>query len=524
MSSSLKVKKKGEGFYAIQDRKEKKEMIFQIEMNNKSEIKFEIQNNFVPSEHFENVFKLDFLQGLIGYEKETIQSIYKDLCKWIGAGAIYYEIMTIKGTLKKNMILYVNKKKKFILKQGYYSQNLILFHQKIPQINLVVIGEVGVGKASLVQSIYEIFQRDLRLKNYIYRFRYQIRPFGVRNISNVTIIEKKIEDVSDFDFSNFHVAWVVYDTTNRISFDRTQFWCEKLKNRQIQTALIGSKIDLVNERQVTEASGMELGKCLGIPFFEVSAKELNIEKLVKDFLKPIYLSLKNQWCSFSNAQSKSIFTELNSMDCSKSLAPSLSLIKENCSYQESNSLTESSEFSMLEREINIDDDRNSLKQSFLSDLNDTEIALNSMDLRKSSFVQSENNKSSGPFGSFHEGEPTRSKMKLPDAFSYSYDNDLSKTNSKQQDSVSGSDNKQNESAEDDKKSAKDDKKLYSNGINIVYTEDNKKMYTNERIPVYKQKYTNDGNEHNESIPALDVGQRNASVVQKSASEEDSGEV
>jgi Ras-related protein Rab-1A len=68
---------------------------------------------------------------------------------------------------------------------------------------------------------------------------------------------------------------VVYDITNRESFDSVSVWfneAEKLASPEVCKLLIGNKSDLVKGRAVAASEGVALAKSLGIPFLETSAK------------------------------------------------------------------------------------------------------------------------------------------------------------------------------------------------------------------------------------------------------------
>jgi Ras-related protein Rab-1A len=73
---------------------------------------------------------------------------------------------------------------------------------------------------------------------------------------------------------------LVYDVTNKESFDRIEGWMQEAVQyaQEPRTLLVGNKADL-EPRQVTEAMGQELSAKLGgIPFLETSAKNsTNVE-------------------------------------------------------------------------------------------------------------------------------------------------------------------------------------------------------------------------------------------------------
>jgi small GTP-binding protein len=94
-------------------------------------------------------------------------------------------------------------------------------------------------------------------------------------------------------YRNSNGVIVVYDVTNRDSFDKVREWIECVKENaeeNIRTILIGNKIDLAKTVHTDE--GRKLAKVLKINFYETSAKENSgvnqaIGTLVSNVLKDI---------------------------------------------------------------------------------------------------------------------------------------------------------------------------------------------------------------------------------------------
>ena len=95
---------------------------------------------------------------------------------------------------------------------------------------------------------------------------------------------------------------VVYDITNRQSFDDINFWLNEIKekaNKNTVLLLVGNKCDLEDERKVSFQEGKDFADNNGIKFIETSAKtnqnvdeafEILIDEVIKnnkDILKKI---------------------------------------------------------------------------------------------------------------------------------------------------------------------------------------------------------------------------------------------
>ena len=68
---------------------------------------------------------------------------------------------------------------------------------------------------------------------------------------------------------------MVYDITDKESFERLSFWLDEIKNsapKDIRFILLGNKNDLVEERTVSEEEGLDWAKENNLYYMEVSAK------------------------------------------------------------------------------------------------------------------------------------------------------------------------------------------------------------------------------------------------------------
>ena len=76
---------------------------------------------------------------------------------------------------------------------------------------------------------------------------------------------------------------MVYDVTNKSSFDNISHWFDDLKSltdNKIVITLVGNKTDLASERKVSQEEGSELAKKMNSIFIEASAKDdVNVEKV-----------------------------------------------------------------------------------------------------------------------------------------------------------------------------------------------------------------------------------------------------
>ena len=155
----------------------------------------------------------------------------------------------------------------------------------------IIIGDTAVGKSNiLTQYVYEKFNEVFQ------------PTLGVEFAAKNTIIENKIYRIQIWDtagaenfrsitrayYKNSVCAFIVYDITKRETFENVQVWLEDIKNQCPQTVLlvlVGNKLDLENERQISYEEGENFAQKNNMFFFETSAKTgANIENL---FLKSV---------------------------------------------------------------------------------------------------------------------------------------------------------------------------------------------------------------------------------------------
>lgn len=84
---------------------------------------------------------------------------------------------------------------------------------------------------------------------------------------------------------------LVYDVTDRKSFENLNYWINRIKEKgesEAQIIMIGNKIDMINEILVDQEQATSLAKQHEIPYFQTSAKDAtNIDMAIKTLLTNI---------------------------------------------------------------------------------------------------------------------------------------------------------------------------------------------------------------------------------------------
>ena len=148
------------------------------------------------------------------------------------------------------------------------------------RIQLIMVGESGVGKTSLIRR----YTNNIFNTNHLETIG--IEFFNKEERINDQIIQIKLWDTAGQEIfhsltKNFYRKAdgiiIVYDITNKESFERVQDWIKSVYDntetyKEIQMIIVGNKIDLEEMREVRKEDGLKIGKYYEIDFFEASAK------------------------------------------------------------------------------------------------------------------------------------------------------------------------------------------------------------------------------------------------------------
>jgi small GTP-binding protein len=148
--------------------------------------------------------------------------------------------------------------------------------------NVLMIGKDSVGRHSLVVR----FTEDLFLPNFaghILRDDFTILKLEVED----KLVRLQVQDstgrfqrVTESYYRRANGIAVVYDISDRKSFDEVEHWMSEIKSTDACRLLVGAKADLAHKRAVKAEEGEAMARKYGIPFLETSAKEsINVEEM-----------------------------------------------------------------------------------------------------------------------------------------------------------------------------------------------------------------------------------------------------
>lgn len=145
---------------------------------------------------------------------------------------------------------------------------------------LILGGDGGVGKTSMVHRFVEgEFQTEYKATIGTSIMKKECKFEGLQSSIRFIIWDlagqERFLKVRQSYINNAEAGFIVYDVTRRETFDHVRGWRDEIiknANREIKLILVGNKVDLKEEREVSTAEGEALAKDLGLTFIETSAK------------------------------------------------------------------------------------------------------------------------------------------------------------------------------------------------------------------------------------------------------------
>ena len=142
---------------------------------------------------------------------------------------------------------------------------------------LIIVGDSNVGKTNIMSKyIHNQFNQHSKSTIGV--------EFGTKivNIDNKKIKaqiwdtagQERYKSITSAYYKGAKGALIVYDITNKFSFDSVDKWVQDLNSygdKTITLLLVGNKSDLEEKRQILKENGEEKAKCFNLGFIETSA-------------------------------------------------------------------------------------------------------------------------------------------------------------------------------------------------------------------------------------------------------------
>jgi Ras-related protein Rab-2A len=171
----------------------------------------------------------------------------------------------------------------------------------------IIVGDASVGKSNLLlRFVYNTFKSDYQTTIGV--------EFGEKNIKHNnkmyqlqlwdTAGQEQFRSITRAYFKNSVCALVVYDITNRSSFENVKQWIEDCTNYMPKNGyivLVGNKCDLEEKREISKDEGQQLADLHGLLFFETSAKtEVNVNEVFTKSLEEIVKRINSDFYDLSD--------------------------------------------------------------------------------------------------------------------------------------------------------------------------------------------------------------------------------
>jgi Ras-related protein Rab-1A len=165
----------------------------------------------------------------------------------------------------------------------------------------LIIGDSAVGKSCLlIQFADQTFS-----ENYVSTIGvdFKIRTMELDGKSIKLQIwdtagQERFRSITSNYYNGSHAIAIVYDITNRQSFENIRKWMndvQNLANPNFCKLLVGNKIDLEEKSVVRKGEGQQMADSLGIPFIETSAKSTeNVQELFTQMCREVSRRQDNQ--------------------------------------------------------------------------------------------------------------------------------------------------------------------------------------------------------------------------------------
>ena len=171
--------------------------------------------------------------------------------------------------------------------------------QELIRYKMIMFGSISVGKTSLVNR----YVNNKFEPSYISTLGYNVYEKQIPHNNVILSImiydvggQEQFRDLRRKYAEGANTAFIIYDITNRESFEKIADWKHNLFlfAGEIPFIIIGNKLDLEEERKVTFKEGMELSYQLGaLEYVETSAKTgTDVEKAFIDLSINTYKSYK----------------------------------------------------------------------------------------------------------------------------------------------------------------------------------------------------------------------------------------
>ena len=146
-------------------------------------------------------------------------------------------------------------------------------------IKILTLGDTNVGKSSIVLRFVSDKFEDKMFSTIGIDFKSKFIKLGNQSIKVLlwdTAGQEKFQNIAKQYYNGANGVFLVFDITDKKSFDRIDFWLNELKEHnkleELHVVLVGNKIDNEDQRAIQYEEANNYAKTNNIKYYEVSAK------------------------------------------------------------------------------------------------------------------------------------------------------------------------------------------------------------------------------------------------------------
>ena len=189
---------------------------------------------------------------------------------------------------------------------GKWNSRLIELAEKV-----VVIGDVFVGKTSLLLRYkLNMFSDDVKSTLGYDSYEQEVSLSDGRTMKLWiwdTAGSERFRGTVSLYYKNAKAIIVVFDMTNRGSFDKVDFWKDEIDNyaeKETVRVLVGNKNDLVEQRTVMKEEAQALSKKLGFDFYIETSAKVESDPSVRKLFDTVAEKIKQRPVAEASAMSE----------------------------------------------------------------------------------------------------------------------------------------------------------------------------------------------------------------------------